>query len=72
MFLLMAVAVLVAHAAAEISGGGACLLVAKGPWEMGQATAPGKWMPAVVPGTVLNTLVKKCCEGRFLSVEFER
>ena len=29
-----------------------------GKWEMAQATAPGKWMPAVVPGTVLTTLVK--------------
>ena len=31
---------------------------AAGPWEMAQATAPEKWMPAVVPGTVLTTLVK--------------
>ena len=29
-----------------------------GPWEMAQATAPEKWMPAIVPGTVLTTLVK--------------
>ena len=29
-----------------------------GPWEMEQATAPGEWMPAVVPGTVLRTLVE--------------
>ena len=33
-------------------------VVASGPWEMEQAYAPGKWMPAVVPGTVLTTLVK--------------
>ena len=33
-------------------------VVASGPWEMEQATTPGKWMPAVVPGTVLTTLVK--------------
>ena len=31
---------------------------ANGVWEMAQATAPEKWMPAVVPGTVLTTLVK--------------
>ena len=31
---------------------------AAGPWEMAQRTAPEKWMPAVVPGTVLTTLVK--------------
>lgn len=30
----------------------------RGAWEMEQATAPGVWMPAVVPGTVLTTLVK--------------
>ena len=34
------------------------VLVADGPWEMEQASSPGKWMPAVVPGTVLSTLVK--------------
>ena len=34
------------------------VLVADSPWEMEQASAPGKWMPAVVPGTVLSTLVK--------------
>jgi len=33
------------------------LLVANGPWEMEQATAPGKWLPAIVPGTALSTLV---------------
>ena len=33
-------------------------LTASGPWEMAQKTAPEKWMPAVVPGTVLATLVK--------------
>ena len=33
-------------------------LTASGPWEMAQKTAPEKWMPAVVPGTVLSTLVK--------------
>ena len=27
-------------------------------WTMAQKTAPGKWMPAVVPGTVMSTLVK--------------
>ena len=27
-------------------------------WTMAQKTAPEKWMPAVVPGTVLQTLVK--------------
>ena len=37
---------------------GAQRVVATGPWEMEQASAPGKWMPAVVPGTVLTTLVK--------------
>ena len=30
---------------------------ADGAWEMAQATAPGAWMPAKVPGTVLGTLV---------------
>ena len=30
---------------------------ADGAWEMEQATAPGKWMSAIVPGTVLRTLV---------------
>ena len=30
---------------------------ADGAWEMAQATAPGAWMPAKVPGTVLSTLV---------------
>ena len=45
-------------AAAGNPGDDAGVVVAKGPWEMEQATAPGKWMPAVVPGTVLNTLVK--------------
>ena len=33
-------------------------IVLSGPWEMEQKSAPGKWMPAVVPGTVLTTLVK--------------
>ncbi|MCQ2394523.1 MAG: glycoside hydrolase family 2 [Kiritimatiellae bacterium] len=33
-------------------------IVAAGPWEMSQATAPEEWMPAVVPGTALTTLVK--------------
>ena len=36
----------------------ATLIRAAGPWEMAQATAPEKWMPATVPGTVLTTLVK--------------
>ena len=36
----------------------AASVTADGPWEMEQASAPGKWMPAVVPGTVLQTLVK--------------
>ncbi|MBE6383254.1 MAG: glycoside hydrolase family 2 [Lentisphaerae bacterium] len=31
---------------------------ADGAWEMAQSIAPDKWMPAVVPGTVLRTLVK--------------
>jgi hypothetical protein len=30
---------------------------ASGKWEMAQATDPGRWMPAIVPGTVLRTLV---------------
>ena len=30
----------------------------RGNWEMEQASAPGVWMPAVVPGTVLRTLVE--------------
>ena len=34
------------------------LLVANGPWEMEQATKPGVWLPARVPGTVLQTLVE--------------
>ena len=34
------------------------VLVADGPWEMATDSAPEKWMPAVVPGTVLSTLVK--------------
>ena len=46
------------YAMAGNSHGDTSVLVAKGPWEMEQATAPGKWMPAVVPGTVLDTLVK--------------
>lgn len=33
------------------------LVKASGKWEMAQATAPDKWMPAIVPGTVLKTLV---------------
>jgi len=33
-------------------------LVANGNWEMAQKTAPTKWMPAVVPGTVMTTLVR--------------
>lgn len=32
-------------------------VVASGPWEMAQASAPDRWMPAKVPGTVLGTLV---------------
>ena len=36
----------------------AAILRAAGPWEMAQKTVPEKWMPAVVPGTVLTTLVK--------------
>lgn len=31
---------------------------AAGPWKMAQATAPDAWMPAIVPGTVLRTLVE--------------
>ena len=31
---------------------------ASGPWEMAQGTEPETWMPAVVPGTVLRTLVE--------------
>ena len=31
---------------------------ANGPWEMEQATKPGVWLPAKVPGTVLQTLVE--------------
>ena len=33
-------------------------LLANGPWEMEQATKPGVWLPAKVPGTVLQTLVE--------------
>ena len=33
-------------------------VLASGPWEMEQASARGRWMPAAVPGTVLTTLVK--------------
>ena len=33
------------------------ILRADGPWEMEQASNPGVWMPAKVPGTVLATLV---------------
>ena len=52
------VAVSAGLATAEKTSADAGVFVVKGPWEMAQATAPGKWMPAVVPGTVLNTLVK--------------
>ena len=34
------------------------ILQADGPWEMEQASNPGVWMPAKVPGTVLATLVE--------------
>ena len=37
-------------------GGTECIRTA-GQWEMAQGTAPEKWMPATVPGTVLATLV---------------
>ena len=36
----------------------AAVVKASGPWEMAQAVAPDEWMPAVVPGTVLTTLVR--------------
>ena len=36
----------------------AAVVKAAGPWEMAQAVAPNEWMPAVVPGTVLTTLVR--------------
>lgn len=39
---------------------GADHVIANGIWEMSKSDAPEKWMPAVVPGTVLATLVKNC------------
>lgn len=39
------------------SAGERDLVKASGKWEMAQATDPGRWMPAIVPGTVLRTLV---------------
>ena len=45
-------------AAGLAAGAGFGSVRATGPWEMAQQTAPEKWMPAVVPGTVLTTLVK--------------
>ena len=50
--------VLVAALAATVVAFADRLLTADGPWEMEQATAPGKWMPAIVPGTALQTLVR--------------
>ena len=56
---LTIVMMLAAGAAMVCSGdSGRSVLTADGPWEMEQASAPGRWMPAVVPGTVLTTLVK--------------
>ena len=45
-------------AAGLAAGAGFGSVRATGPWEMAQQTAPEKWMSAVVPGTVLTTLVK--------------
>ena len=50
--------VLVAALAATVVAFADGQLTADGPWEMEQATAPGKWMPAIVPGTALQTLVR--------------
>jgi len=47
----------VAALAASVASAGSSVR-AGGPWEMAQAMAPEKWMPATVPGTVLTTLVK--------------
>lgn len=35
----------------------ATAILANGPWEMEQASKPGVWLPAKVPGTALQTLV---------------
>ena len=35
----------------------ATAILAGGPWEMEQASKPGVWLPAKVPGTALQTLV---------------
>ena len=48
---------LMAGANAVASAGERDLVKASGKWEMAQATDPGRWMPAIVPGTVLRTLV---------------
>ena len=53
-FLLVAVAF--SATAMNVNSDG--ILQAAGPWEMEQASNPGVWMPAKVPGTVLATLVE--------------
>ena len=55
-FLLVLLAVLLG--VGRLSAAEREVVKASGPWEMSQATAPDVWMPAVVPGTVLTTLVK--------------
>ena len=52
------VAVLFVEFATAIFGAERDVVKATGPWEMAQVTAPDAWMPAVVPGTVLTTLVR--------------
>ena len=48
---------LMAGANVVASAGERDVVKASGKWEMAQATDPGRWMPAIVPGTVLRTLV---------------
>lgn len=56
MFSVVLLFVSVAVAAMDVNAAG--ILQAAGPWEMEQASNPGVWMPAKVPGTVLATLVE--------------
>ena len=52
------IAIVLTFCCAACSFVGLCAVEISGPWEMEQASQPGKWMPAVVPGTVLTTLVR--------------
>ena len=55
--MLLMVLVMVAFSATAMNVNSDGILQAAGPWEMEQASNPGVWMPAKVPGTVLSTLV---------------